>query len=154
MPRGHHPNSRANLRPFSAGAAWKGNSAGRPAVGPSFREWINRLLKQDDEGNPKYTLADMKAIAQAPDDDPKVSSLRRIAARLIVDFADGSSTAARDALNLIFDRTEGRPPQTAIIHASLSADPSLELTEDTLQRIRAAGAGVIADGQNGSCGGL
>lgn len=123
-------------------------------MGASFRDWINSLAKEDDQGRPKYTLAAIKEIAGSPDDDTNVSTVKRIAARLIVDMAEGSTVAAREALDLILNRTEGRPPQTAIIHASLSADPSLELTEETLERIRGAGAGVIADGQNESCGGL
>lgn len=145
MRRGEHPNSLANLRPFKPGAAWTGNTAGRPAVGPSFREWANRLMKEDEEGKTKYTLEEIKAIADAPQDDRNVSPLKRGVARLIVDFAEGSPTAARDALNLIFDRLEGRPPQTAIIYGGAAADPSQALTEETLERIRGAAAGVIAD---------
>ena len=112
-----------------------GNPDGRPA-GTSIREWWNYLLAEN-EGIPKYTVRDLWAIREAPDDDPKVSTAKRIAAAMIIDALKGGRRAI-EVTALIFDRTEGRPAQTVNLSGNLGMDPSVEITQQTLERIRAA----------------
>ena len=118
-----------------------GNARGRPRGGATVREWWNRLLDEDDQGRPKFTVQALWNIAEAENDDPDVSPTKRIAARSILDMIKGGRTG-REALAQLFDRTEGRPSQSVNINATLGADPAAEITAATLDRIRAATSGA------------
>ena len=56
-----------------------------------------------------------------------------------------SPLAGLSVANLIFDRTEGRPSQSVNLSGQLAADPALEITQQTLDLIRRAGAGLAVD---------
>ncbi len=81
---------------YGAAYRWKpgqsGNRAGRPRIGASICEWWNRLAEEDEDGKPSFTVAQLHEIANAPDDDPKISAPKRIAARHILDLIEGGKT--------------------------------------------------------------
>lgn len=136
---GQHPNSKKALAEngFKPGFDPKRNLRGRPKIGATLRLWLHVLAEENDEGEPLYTLADIQTIADAPDDDKKIPVMKRAAAQVLVDICKGGKDA-REALTLLLDRTEGRPSQNVNISADTTADPALELTEDTLAQIQAA----------------
>lgn len=99
--RGKNPRSLANLRP-----AWmpgqSGNARGRPPAGSTLREWLNTMQE--------WTGERLEAAAE----DTAAPAAKRAAARvwLTAISADLTSTGrpiATDAVDLIFDRTVGRP---------------------------------------------
>ena len=90
-----------------------GNPKGRPRIGMSIREWWNQLSAEDEDGQPRYTVAEIRAIADAKDDDPKISVTKRAAARQLLEMAKGGRQG-REIAQLVFDRTEGRPGRRPI----------------------------------------
>ena len=114
-------NQRANLKPFEAGDGWRGNAKGGRRLGATVKDWWNALGREDDDGVPKYTMAEIKNIADAPDGDAKVSPAKRIAARHVIEMAAGGRTG-REVSAMLFDRTEGRPSQ----HISVDSGPELK----------------------------
>ncbi len=114
-----------------------GNPRGRPRAAASIREWWNRLMEENGEGQPLFTVRDLWQIREAKDDDRTVPSAKRIAAAMIIDALKGGRKAI-EVTSLIFDRTEGRPSQSVNLSGSLGMDPSVEITQQTLERIRAA----------------
>ena len=114
-----------------------GNPSGRPRAAASIREWWNRLMEEDGEGQPLFTVRDLWQIREAKDDDRTVPPAKRIAAAMIIDALKGGRRAI-EVTGLIFDRTEGRPSQSLNLSGNLGVDPAREITEQTLERIRAA----------------
>ena len=114
-----------------------GNPAGRPRAAASIREWWNRLMEEDGEGVPVFTVRDLWQIREAEDDDRTVPAAKRIAAAMIIDALKGGRRAI-EVTGMLFDREEGRPSQSLNVSAQLSANPAREITEQTLQRNRAA----------------
>ena len=84
-----------------------------------------------------FTVRDLWQIREATDDDRTVPAAKRIAAAMIIDALKGGRRAI-EVTALIFDRTEGRPSQSLNLSGSLGVDPAREITEQTLERIRAA----------------
>ena len=117
-----------------------GNSRGRPRASATVREWWNRLLEEDDDGNPKFTVSEIWHLAEAKNDDKTISPAKRIAARMITEMVNGGRQG-REVLALLFDRSEGRPSQNVNLSGLGAPDPSLEITEATLASIRQAAAG-------------
>ena len=112
-----HPNSLANLDPFKPGHDARRNTRGRRPGSTTIKEWWNTLLAEDDDGIPKYTLENIRSFTNAPDDDPDVSTAKRIAARHILEMEAGGRTG-RELAALIFDRTEGKAPAYVTLHAA------------------------------------
>ena len=115
--KGSQPASLAAIAPhqFRSGAEWNGNRNGGRKIGGSVREWWNALSREDGDGKPKYTVAQIKRIADAKDDDKNISAAKRIAARHILEMMGGGRTG-REVSAMIFDRTEGKPQQS--VHLS------------------------------------
>ena len=86
-----------------------GNPAGAKRGCASIREHWNALLGENADGEPKYTLTDLWHITEAPNDDPKISTARRIAAKQIIEAVKGGRHGL-DVIQAIFDRTEGKAP--------------------------------------------
>ena len=59
-PHGKHPNSLANLRPWSPGQS--GCPSGQRASGAYVAEWRNAMLAVNDDGTARYTRADLEAV--------------------------------------------------------------------------------------------
>ena len=116
-----NPNSLANLSPFKSGADWKGNAKGGRRLGATLKDWWNALAREDEDGVPKYTMKQIAEIADAADDDPMVSPAKRIAARHLLEMARGGRTG-REITALVFDRTEGKAPQSL----NLTAGPEVK----------------------------
>ena len=95
-----------------------GNPAGAKRGCASIREHWNALLGENADGEPKYTLTDLWHITEAPNDDPKISTARRIAAKQIIEAVEGGRHGL-DVIQAIFDRTEGKAP----MRLSLSGGP-------------------------------
>ena len=111
----------AGLRaPFKAGDGWAGNKLTR-RLGASIKDWWNALSKENEDGHPKYTMAQIGAFANAPLEDTKVSPAKRIAARHIIEMAQGGRTG-REITALVFERTDGKAPQ----HFSVSGGPEVK----------------------------
>ena len=125
-------------RPFKKGQS--GNPAGSKRATTTLRQWWNWLLREDDQGKPKYTVADIWLFAEAENNDPNISPAKRIAARHIIEAVEGGSRGI-EVVKLIFDRTEGKPAQSIHMSGSLVADPAAEVTRDTLSKIREAANG-------------
>jgi len=142
MPSGYAENSLNALKPnqYKSGAEWKGNAKGGRRLGATVRDWWNSLAREDENGVPKYTLAEIEAFADAPSDDESISPAKKIAARHITELVKGGRVG-REIMHLIFDRTEGRPQQSLQVSGSLAADPAAEVTADTLAKIRVAASG-------------
>ena len=121
--RTDNENSQANLRPhqFKSGAEWNGNAKGGRRLGATVRDWWNSLSRENDDGVPKYSMKQIEAFADAPSDDESVSPAKKIAARQIVEMAKGGRTG-REIMALVFDRTEGRAPQSL----NLTAGPEMK----------------------------
>ncbi len=122
-PRGHHPNSQANLRPFQNGYDQR-RGRGPCAAGTTILRWINELLAESEDDTPRYSFAEIRAIAEAPDDDPKVSTAKRAAARQLVEMTKAGKSGI-EALGLVFDRTTGRPAQA--IHVTSEEQTSIRV---------------------------
>ncbi len=120
MGPGKHPNSLKNLKPYKPGAEWTGGG-GSKRVGASLREWWNSLAHEDADGNPRYTQEQIRAFADAPDDDKKVSPMKRAAARHLIEMGTGGRTG-REVSAMMFDRVEGRPSQ----HISVDSGPEVK----------------------------
>ncbi len=117
-----HPNSLANLGPaYKRGAEWTGNAKGGRRLGATIKDWWNALSREDENGVPKYTMKQIAAFADAPDDDPKVSSAKKIAAQHLVEMARGGRYG-REITALVFDRTEGKAPQ----NVNLTGGPAVK----------------------------
>ena len=72
-PRGYHPNSQANLRPFQNGYDPR-RGRGPCAAGTTIARWMNELSAESEDGTPRYSVAEIRAIAEATDDDPKATA--------------------------------------------------------------------------------
>ncbi|MFB3112416.1 MAG: hypothetical protein ACE10G_10320 [Gemmatimonadales bacterium] len=129
-PRGHHPNSLENLQPpFQCGHDPRRGR--RPcAAGTTILRWINELLAESADDTPRYSFAEIRAIAEAPDDDPKISTAKRAAARQLVEMIK-SGKSGLEALGLVFDRTTGRPPQAIHVTSEESTTIRVVLLDRT-----------------------
>ncbi len=103
-----HPNSLKNLEPFKPGHDARRNVKGRRPAGAVLREWWSALSHEED-GKARYTQQQIRAFADAADDDANVTPLKRIAARHLLEMGAGGRTG-REISSLMFDRTEGRAP--------------------------------------------
>ena len=108
--QGKHPNTLANLQPFKKGKEWTGRKGSRPC-GLLVKRYWNELMEEDDDGVPKYTLNQFQKIAGAKPNSKIVSMAKRIAARNLIDAMEGGSKG-REILSLMFDRIEGKAPQS------------------------------------------
>ncbi len=121
-PHGKHPNSLANLRPWSPGQS--GCPSGQRASGAYVAEWRNAMLGVNDDGTARYTRADLEAVVA----DDAAPPAKIIAARWILNCMkssevwvagkDGEPVPARmdtepgRERERLMDRTEGRPTIT------------------------------------------
>ena len=148
-PPGKHPNSLANLRPWSPGQS--GCPSGQRASGAYVAEWRNAMLAVKDDGTPSYTRADLEAIV-ADDAAPPVQI---IAATWILNCMktgenwvigkDGKLMPARidsepgRERERLMDRIEGKPALSQIdlmtmlrFEAALLAGPHRSWSSDLL----------------------
>ena len=128
-PRGYHPNSQANLQPFQNGYDQR-RGRGPCAAGTTILRWINELLAESEDDTPRYSFAEIRAIAEAPDDDPKISTAKRAAARQLVEMTKAGKSGL-EALGLVFDRTTGRPPQAIHVTSEESTTIRVVLLDRT-----------------------
>ena len=98
-----------------------GNPKGSQRAGESILEHWNALLAEHEDGTGKHTVADIRKIAEAEDDDPKISPARRIAAGQIID-AIKRGRRGLESLQLFFDRTLGKAP----LSLNLTAGPEMK----------------------------
>ena len=121
-PRGHHPNSVANLKPWRHGES--GNPHGRTAVGMSYREWLNLLDAGDADGNAKYTDSDLEAMI----DDPTQTRAKRAAAADLLDMRRRDYHKAvplrANPIDRVCDRTEGKPIARVVVQTHKVVDPA------------------------------
>ncbi len=124
-PHGKHPNSLANLRPWSPGQS--GCPSGQRASGAYVAEWRNAMLAVNDDGTARYTRADLEAVVA----DDAAPPAKIIAAQWILNCMksgenwvigkDGEPLPARmdtepgRERERLMDRTEGKPAQHVII---------------------------------------
>ena len=108
-----HPATRESLKPYDFRP---GNKYGKGAkrVGESIRGWWNALTYEADDGTAAFTLKDIKGFANAREDSKQVSPAKRIAAKHILEMMAGGRTG-REVSSLVFDRTEGKAPQSISI---------------------------------------
>ncbi len=121
-PHGKHPNSLANLRPWSPGQS--GCPSGQRASGAYVAEWRNAMLAVNDDGTARYTRADLEAVVA----DDAAPPAKIIAARWILNCMKSGENwvigkggeplpARMDAepgreRERLMDRTEGKPTIT------------------------------------------
>ncbi len=108
-PRGHHPNSQANLQPFQNGYDPR-RGRGPCAAGTTILRWINELLAESEDDTPRYSFAEIRAIAEAPDDDARISTAKRAAARQLVEM----TKAGKSGLEALGQRK--RPGRSSHAH--------------------------------------
>lgn len=106
--------SLANLRPWKPGQS--GNPAGRPNHGQKLLGWLNELACETADGKARYSLVELRRIADDPDEPhPKAEA----AATIIRARSEGWSKAgipfASNDLDRIFDRCLGKPKQTIAV---------------------------------------
>ena len=138
-PHGKHPNSLANLRPWSPGQS--GCPGGQRANGAYIAEWRNAMLAVNDDETPRYTKADLEKIVE----DDNAAPAKIIAARWILNCMlsgenwivgkDGELMPARidsepgRERERLMDRIEGKPAQ----HVNVTQHPpSLQSLEAEL----------------------
>jgi len=131
--------SRANLKRFQPGES--GNPAGRRSGGAYVTEWINAFLITDDEGRPRYTLADLRAIVEDPNEAPaRILAARRILSacrdgeKWVIDRKGKAHRGGTDSepgrdFDRIADRLEGKPVASVNVH-STSDEPVGELIDE------------------------
>jgi hypothetical protein len=89
-----------------------GNPGGSRNAGATLREWINALADM--------TIPQLQSVAE----DESVPALKNAAAYALLATAS-SGRDAREAINLIIDRTLGRPPQSVQIQEVTGTDRAL-----------------------------
>lgn len=134
MPSGMSPGSRATQ--FKSGAEWNGNPEGGPK-GPYWKQHLALFRSENDDGTFKYTVDEIRQIANSADDDSEVSPEKRLAAISYIECFDAGRDG-REARNAMLDRTEGKPHQSMTLDGSLNRDPAREFTQDSLRLIREA----------------
>ncbi len=141
-PRGKHPNSLANLRPWSPGQS--GCPSGQRASGAYVAEWRNAMLGVNDDGTARYTRADLEAVVA----DDAAPPAKIIAAVWILNCMktgqnwvigkDGEPIPARmdtepgRERERLMDRTEGKPMQHVVIEPAPARTP-----DEIMAQIRA-----------------
>ena len=122
-PKGYHPNSLATLQPFQCG--YDPRRGRRPcAAGTTIARWINELLAESEDDTPRYSVAELRAIVDAPDDDAMISAAKRAAARQLVEMTKAGKSGL-EVLDVVFDRTTGRPAQA--IHMTSEAETTVRV---------------------------
>ncbi len=146
-PRGYHPNSRANLQPpFQHGYDAR-RGRGPCAAGTTILRWINELLAESEDDTLRYSFAETRAIAEAPDDDGTISTAKRAAARQLVEMTKAGKSGI-EALGLVFDRTTGRPAQAIhvtseeqtsirVVLLDRTESPTHKMVEEVMRGVRA-----------------
>ena len=140
MARKMHPNSLANLKP-----AWRagesGNSAGRTAGAAFVSEWINSLLAEAPDGEPKYTRKEIERIAKRDTSPARVMAAREILCamgpreRYVKDkhgkvYQTGTDPEPGRAFDRTCNRLDGKPKATMEIQRK--PEQSLGEIEDQL----------------------
>ena len=139
---GKHPNSLANLRPWSPGQS--GCPSGQRASGAYVAEWRNAMLAVNDDGTARYTRADLEAVVA----DDAAPPAKIIAAAWILNCMrtgqnwvigkDGEPIPARmdtepgRERERLMDRTEGKPMQHVVIEPAPARTP-----DEIMAQIRA-----------------
>ncbi|MEE9129859.1 MAG: hypothetical protein V3T84_07545 [Phycisphaerales bacterium] len=125
-----HANSLANLRPpWQPGQS--GNRKGRPNTGGSLIEYIHELGSESEPGVAKYPLEELEAIGA----DHRASHTKAMAAQLLVlartpGFHEKSGKPYCAMLvEMILDRTVGKPVQSVMVQHTQSDDPEVLLAE-------------------------
>ena len=121
MPKGrlNNPNAAANLTAprFEPGAS--GNPGGSRSAGAHVLEYVNTLCREDD-GKARFSPAELRKWAEAPETDKRVPIPKRLAASLILACLEGRDRKAREWLRELLDRTTGKPTQQVRVdHASV-----------------------------------
>jgi hypothetical protein len=138
---GLHPNQRKNW--FRKGVS--GNPRGRPAIGAALREWLYVLGDENEDGTAKYDEDELRAIMA----DKQAAPMKRTAAARLVEMY-GEGRQGREACDMILDRLEGKPAQAVHVTGAMATDPALEVTQETLARIRdAASEKPLLEGGDG-----
>ena len=102
---GEHPNSLAAIAPHCWQPGESGNPAGRPPnYGNSWKEWLNELGRPD-----KHSVADIRAIAEAPDDSTEHAPAKRAAAVRLLESMDRGRDG-RESTDIVLDRSIGKAP--------------------------------------------
>ncbi len=81
-------------------------------------------MAESEDDTPRYSFAELRAIAEAPDDDPKISTAKRAAARQLVEMIKAGKSGL-EALGMVFDRTTGRLAQA--IHVTSEEQTSIRV---------------------------
>ena len=86
-----------------------GNPKGRPTVGASIHEWLHVLAEENEDGTPKFTIDEIRALTEAPDSDRSVSAAKRAAAQqLLAMTKEGRRPATLESSSLEPSRTNTR----------------------------------------------
>ena len=122
--------SLANLRP-----PWKpgqsGNPNGRPNSGHVLIDYVHDLMAEEADGTARYTLEQLEAIGA----DHRASHPKAMAARLITlartpGFHEKSGKPYCAVLvDMILDRTVGKPMQSLVVQHTQPDDPDVLLAE-------------------------
>lgn len=95
---------------------------------------IDEYCSTDENGQPKFTDADLEAVVDASAGDPEVNPAQRIAANWLLRAGCGNGTDATKAIERLLNRQLGSPRQSTTIDTRVTYHKEVSWDQDTDDR--------------------